>query len=167
MTHRRRASPLSPNSSPHTASSGRASARRRRSDSSTARSASLSGVRSGLVSTTRSAAPNRPDVMVSAASARVTASARSSSILTDRRLPRYQSGPALTHTSSLGVRGVLRLRLLGDFAVEVDGREVPDAAWRRRKARTLVKLLALAPERTLHRDQLIEAMWPDAASGAN
>jgi predicted ATPase/predicted Zn-dependent protease len=67
----------------------------------------------------------------------------------------------------LGVRGVLRLRLLGDFAVEVDGREVSDTAWRRRKARTLVKLLALAPDRTLHRGQLIEAMWPDATQGAN
>jgi predicted ATPase/DNA-binding SARP family transcriptional activator len=62
---------------------------------------------------------------------------------------------------------VLRVRLLGDFAVQVDGREVADAAWRRRKARTLVKLLALAPGHVRHRDELIAAMWPDAASGAN
>jgi predicted ATPase/DNA-binding SARP family transcriptional activator len=62
---------------------------------------------------------------------------------------------------------VLRVRLLGDFAVQVDGREVADAAWRRRKARTLVKLLALAPAHVRHRDELIDAMWPDAASGAN
>ena len=62
---------------------------------------------------------------------------------------------------------VLRVRLLGDFAVQVDGREVADAAWRRRKARTLVKLLALAPGHVQHRDELIEAMWPDAPSGAN
>jgi predicted ATPase/DNA-binding SARP family transcriptional activator len=62
---------------------------------------------------------------------------------------------------------VLRLRLLGDFAAQVNGRPVSDAAWRRRKARTLVKLLALAPDHVLHRDQLIEAMWPDTASGLN
>jgi DNA-binding SARP family transcriptional activator len=62
---------------------------------------------------------------------------------------------------------VLRLLLLGDFAVQVNGRQVGDAVWRRRKARTLVKLLALAPDHVLHRDQLIEAMWPDAASGLN
>ncbi|HEY3713015.1 MAG TPA: tetratricopeptide repeat protein [Jatrophihabitantaceae bacterium] len=72
------------------------------------------------------------------------------------------------HTSSLGVgNSVLRLQLLGDFAVLVDGREVTGAAWRRRKARTLIKLLALAPDHVLHRDQLIEAMWPDTPSGAN
>jgi predicted ATPase/DNA-binding SARP family transcriptional activator len=62
---------------------------------------------------------------------------------------------------------VLRLRLLGDFVTQVSGRQVGDAAWRRRKARTLVKLLALAPDHVLHRDQLIEAMWPDTASGLN
>ena len=43
-----------PNSSPQTASPGRASASRHRSACSTARSASLTGVRSGLVSTCRS-----------------------------------------------------------------------------------------------------------------
>jgi predicted ATPase/DNA-binding SARP family transcriptional activator len=57
--------------------------------------------------------------------------------------------------------------VLGDFAVEVDGRAIDDAAWRRRKARTLVKLLALAPDHTLHRDQLLEAMWPDTTAAAN
>ena len=49
----------SPNSSPRMASPGRASARRARIISSTARSASVTGVRSGLVSTTRSAARKR------------------------------------------------------------------------------------------------------------
>ena len=60
-----------PNSSPSTASPGRASASRARMISSTARSASVTGVRSGLVSTTRSAARKRAMVMASAASASV------------------------------------------------------------------------------------------------
>ncbi|MGZ4277412.1 MAG: BTAD domain-containing putative transcriptional regulator [Solirubrobacteraceae bacterium] len=43
----------------------------------------------------------------------------------------------------------------------VSGRAVGDDAWRLRKARSLVKLLALAPGRRLHRDQLAEALWSD------
>jgi DNA-binding SARP family transcriptional activator len=50
---------------------------------------------------------------------------------------------------------------LGDFAVRVDGRAVPAADWRRRQAAALVKLLALAPRRTLHREQVIDALWPE------
>ena len=52
-----------------------------RSAGSTARSASVTGVRSGLVSTTRSAARNRDMVMASAASASACASRRSASQL--------------------------------------------------------------------------------------
>jgi predicted ATPase/DNA-binding SARP family transcriptional activator/Tfp pilus assembly protein PilF len=55
---------------------------------------------------------------------------------------------------------VLRIRLLGGFAVEIDGHEVPGHAWRLRRAKTLVKLLALAPERRLHREQVVELLWP-------
>ncbi|MGZ4270956.1 MAG: AfsR/SARP family transcriptional regulator, partial [Solirubrobacteraceae bacterium] len=54
-----------------------------------------------------------------------------------------------------------RVSLLGGFAVGVSGRAVGDDAWRLRKARSLVKLLALAPGRRLHRDQLAEALWSD------
>ena len=64
---------------------------------------------------------------------------------------------------------MLELRLFGGFAVHIDDREVSDSAWRRRKARTVVKLLALAPKHTLHRDEVIEAMWPgtNLAQGGN
>jgi DNA-binding SARP family transcriptional activator len=54
------------------------------------------------------------------------------------------------------------IRLLGGFGVTVDGTAVPEAAWTRRQATTLVKLLALAPRRQLHREQVIDALWPDA-----
>ena len=61
------------------------------------------------------------------------------------------------------VGGAMRVEidLLGGFAVRVDGRAVPAEEWRRRQAAALVKLLALAPRRTLHREQVIDALWPD------
>ncbi|HEX2550855.1 MAG TPA: hypothetical protein VHK64_04615, partial [Nocardioidaceae bacterium] len=51
--------------------------------------------------------------------------------------------------------------LLGRFSVAIDGRPVPDQAWRRRSAAAVVKLLALQPGRRLHREQLIDLLWPD------
>jgi predicted ATPase/DNA-binding SARP family transcriptional activator len=51
--------------------------------------------------------------------------------------------------------------LLGRFGVTVDGVPVDDRAWRLRKARTLVKILALEPGRRLHREQAMELLWPD------
>lgn len=60
-----------------------------------------------------------------------------------------------------GVPQVLRVFLLGGFRVCLADREVPLGAWRLRKAAAVVKLLALAPGFVLHRDQLLEALWPD------
>jgi DNA-binding SARP family transcriptional activator len=57
----------------------------------------------------------------------------------------------------------VEIDLLGGFAVRVDGRPIPANEWRRRRAASLVKLLALAPRRTLHREQVIDALWPDTA----
>jgi predicted ATPase/predicted negative regulator of RcsB-dependent stress response len=51
--------------------------------------------------------------------------------------------------------------LLGGFAAEAGGAPVPDAAWRLRKAKELVKLLALADGHRLHREQAMDALWPD------
>src|SRR5438445_4011904 len=55
----------------------------------------------------------------------------------------------------------IEVRLLGGFSATVDGELVPERAWRLRKARTLVKLLALASRRTLHRGQVIDLLWPE------
>ncbi|HSE08736.1 MAG TPA: AAA family ATPase [Nocardioidaceae bacterium] len=55
----------------------------------------------------------------------------------------------------------VHIRLLGGFAVTLDGRRIPDQAWRRRAAANLVKLLALQPDRRLRREQVIDALWPD------
>ncbi len=63
----------------------------------------------------------------------------------------------------------IRVSVLGGFGVTLDGRPVPDEAWRRNRARALVKLLALAHGQRLHREQLMDALWPsldaDAAAG--
>ena len=56
----------------------------------------------------------------------------------------------------------LDIQMLGPFRVCVDGREVEETRWSRKKARVLVKLLALAPNRRLHREQLLEILWADA-----
>jgi predicted ATPase/DNA-binding SARP family transcriptional activator len=54
---------------------------------------------------------------------------------------------------------VLGISLLGAFSITVGGHPVPDDAWRLRKAKTLIKLLALAPERRLHADRATELLW--------
>ena len=63
----------------------------------------------------------------------------------------------------------IRIRLLGGFAASVEAEPVAESAWRLRKGRELVKLLALAPGNRLHREQLIDALWPElgASAGAN
>ena len=53
------------------------------------------------------------------------------------------------------------INLLGPFRVEVDGRPVPKESWARRDAAGLVKLLALRRGRRLHREQVMDLLWPD------
>ncbi len=65
---------------------------------------------------------------------------------------------------------LVSIALLGRFSVSVDGRHIPAGEWRRDRAAALVKLLAISPARRLHREQLMEAFWPDLdfeAAGAN
>lgn len=62
----------------------------------------------------------------------------------------------------------LRIRLLGGFAVSVDGVEIADDEWPSRRATQLVQLLALADGQRLPREQVIDALWPqlDPDAGA-
>jgi predicted ATPase/DNA-binding SARP family transcriptional activator len=64
---------------------------------------------------------------------------------------------------------VLGISLLGAFSITVGGHVIPEDAWRLRKAKTLIKLLALAPERRLRADQATELLWAgrDQASARN
>jgi predicted ATPase/DNA-binding SARP family transcriptional activator/DNA-binding CsgD family transcriptional regulator len=58
-------------------------------------------------------------------------------------------------------RKVVRVWLLGGFRVSVGSRTMTQDAWRLRKAAALVKLLALAPKHRLHREQVMDVLWPD------
>jgi DNA-binding SARP family transcriptional activator len=55
----------------------------------------------------------------------------------------------------------IHVSLLGGFSVAVAGQPVSDH-WRLRKAKTLVKLLALAPGHRIHREVAVGVLWPDA-----
>jgi DNA-binding SARP family transcriptional activator len=55
----------------------------------------------------------------------------------------------------------VRIALLGTFEVETGRSTVRADDWPRRHASALVKLLALQPGRRLHREQVIDALWPD------
>ena len=61
------------------------------------------------------------------------------------------AGPAATRVA---------VTLLGRFEVRVDGRTIASSHWSRRHSAALVKLLALTPARSLHREQVIDALWP-------
>jgi DNA-binding SARP family transcriptional activator len=77
--------------------------------------------------------------------------------VTDRRSKaKTRSKPEKTS----GRPEAVRIRLLGGFRVSVGSRVVKEDAWRLKKAASLVKLLALAPNHRLHREQLMEALWP-------
>jgi predicted ATPase len=65
--------------------------------------------------------------------------------------------------------GDVSIKLLGGFGATRAGKPVDPSVWRLRKGRELVKLLALAPAHRLHREQLMDALWPelDPAAAAN
>jgi predicted ATPase/DNA-binding SARP family transcriptional activator len=69
-------------------------------------------------------------------------------------------------SSPAGFAGVIRSEavrvwLLGGFRVSVGPRTIEDNEWRLRKAAGLVKLLSLAPGYRLHREQVMDTLWPD------
>jgi DNA-binding SARP family transcriptional activator len=55
----------------------------------------------------------------------------------------------------------LRIELLGGFRVEGAGVARPVSGWQRRTAKTLTKLLAAHPRHCLHREQVLEILWPE------
>ena len=64
---------------------------------------------------------------------------------------------------------VLELQLLGAFTAKAQGAAVEARAWRVRKAASLVKILALAPDHRVRREELADWLWPDLDryAGAN
>src|SRR5215208_7146196 len=54
----------------------------------------------------------------------------------------------------------IRIELLSSFRVWVGSRVIDENQWRLRKAKSLVKLLALSVGHRLHREQVMEMLWP-------
>src|SRR5215218_10410123 len=71
------------------------------------------------------------------------------------------SDPLRKRRYSSGGPFPVRLRLLGDFSVWIGSRAVGEGEWHLRKAKSLVKLLALAAGHRLHREQVMETLWPE------
>lgn len=78
-------------------------------------------------------------------------------------------GAATAVNGFLAARGPaapeLMIRTLGGFRVERHGVPVPLSVWRSRKARQLLKMLVARRGRPLHREQAINALWPEADTG--
>jgi len=55
----------------------------------------------------------------------------------------------------------VRAWLLGGFWVSVGSQTIEQDQWRLRKAASLVKLLAIAPGHRIHREQVMNLLWPD------
>src|SRR5215207_6372912 len=60
-----------------------------------------------------------------------------------------------------GAPETLRIWLLGGFRVSVGSRSIEEQEWHLRKARSLLKVLALSPGNRLHREQAMEMLLPD------
>jgi DNA-binding SARP family transcriptional activator len=53
------------------------------------------------------------------------------------------------------------IRTLGGFGVTIAGEPVPSSAWQSRVAREIVGMLAASRGRSVHREVVIERLWPD------
>jgi DNA-binding SARP family transcriptional activator len=78
------------------------------------------------------------------------------------RVVRNEGDPRVARGAALEV---VRVGLLGGFRVSVGARTVAEDAWRLRKARALVALLALEPGHRMHRERLMDLLWPDLDTG--
>ncbi|HEY1012501.1 MAG TPA: hypothetical protein VGE07_07315, partial [Herpetosiphonaceae bacterium] len=72
----------------------------------------------------------------------------------------------MTDQAAAGQPDAWQISLLGAFRVRCGGALLPAAAWKRRAAKTLFKLLALRPDHSLHAEEAIELLWPEAGADA-
>ena len=75
-------------------------------------------------------------------------------------LERFVVGSVSAPPRPAGAKDV-RIQTLGGFRVCVDGAPVPAGAWGSRQARLVCKRLAVAVDRPVPRDELVELLWPD------
>jgi DNA-binding SARP family transcriptional activator len=79
----------------------------------------------------------------------------------DAVAPLSAPGPASPDAGSNSP--AIALRVLGDFHLTVDGARV-DLASVKPRVRSLIRLLALHTDRAVHRETLIEALWPGSST---
>jgi len=72
------------------------------------------------------------------------------------------SGPKLVEPA---VSQVLRIYTLGHFSLTVGGNGLGVDQWKRRQAATILKCLVTNLGRPVHRERLIEWLWPDTDGG--
>jgi DNA-binding SARP family transcriptional activator/tetratricopeptide (TPR) repeat protein len=56
----------------------------------------------------------------------------------------------------------VQIRLLGEFAFELEGRPMASGAWRRSHARRLLQLICSAPKLSETRARVLSALWPES-----
>ena len=67
----------------------------------------------------------------------------------------------MTAIVAAGMPRQIWISMLGGFGVTIDGQPVAARQWRRRHAAALIKILALTPGRSMHRERVIDTLWPD------
>lgn len=70
------------------------------------------------------------------------------------------------YESASSCQATVRICLLGRFEVWADDQPVIDHRWHHRKAKTLVKLLAVQRDCSLNREQALDIVWPDLDADA-
>ncbi|MGH3090631.1 MAG: LuxR C-terminal-related transcriptional regulator [Rubrobacteraceae bacterium] len=86
-----------------------------------------------------------------------------------RRRAGVEEGAPKHEGASGGAPEAMRVWLLGGFRVSVGERAVEEGEWSLRKAKSLIKALSLAPGHQLHREQVMNLLWPNLSpeSAAN
>jgi PAS domain S-box-containing protein len=59
------------------------------------------------------------------------------------------------------LRGVLQVFALGKFGLAANGQGVAVEKWKRRQAVTLLKFLVTQLDRPVHRERILDCLWPD------
>ena len=72
-----------------------------------------------------------------------------------------EDNPSGVRSAATTSRTTVVIRLLGQFDVVIDDVATPDRGWSRRTAAALIKILALAPGHHLHREKVMDLLWPD------
>ena len=86
--------------------------------------------------------------------------------MTDSQRPMAGQQRAPRETPGGGL-GAVRIWLLNGFRISVgSSRSIGEDEWRLKKAASLLKLLALAPAHRLHREQVMDLLWPELDSEA-